>query len=335
MNNVILVDFPEDNSWEFVKAINGYAPFYVEGIPTSSKFYHTKFGTLIRYLLYFMYPLHFVLFKRKKYNRVLAWQQFYGINFAFWCRALHLRKCNYLAVDTFIFKKRGGYLGRLYYNYVRWSINNKYVDKIICYSSTEPKFYSEMFCMPSDKFCFVPLGIDTIKYVDSVKGNYIFSTGRSNRDYDFLVDSMKGSDFNIKIASSEYTFNSKSMNPKVEILSNCYGNDMLKQLAHSFCVVIPLKDTHVSSGQIVILQSMQLGKPVIVTENDTVEDYINNGENGFIIGKDKMELSAVLNRLRNDETLYDAISKNAKSSYESHFSLHSLAKNVWKMIKDK
>lgn len=108
MKNVILVDFHKDNNWEFAKKINEYEPFEVKGIQTNKKFHHTKIGTIIRYLIYFLYPLSFVLCRRQKYDKVIAWQQFYGINFAFWSRLLHVKKLNYLAIDTFIFKRRGG-----------------------------------------------------------------------------------------------------------------------------------------------------------------------------------------------------------------------------------
>lgn len=107
MKNVILVDFNKEGDWEFANKINKYAPFEVKGIQTNKKFHHTKIGTIVRYLIYFLYPLFFVLFKRRHYNKVIAWQQFYGINFAFWCKIFRMRKRNYLAIDTFIYKPRG------------------------------------------------------------------------------------------------------------------------------------------------------------------------------------------------------------------------------------
>lgn len=331
MKNVILVDFHKDNNWEFAKKINEYEPFEVKGIQTNKKFHHTKIGTIIRYLIYFLYPLSFVLCRRQKYDKVIAWQQFYGINFAFWSRLLHVKKLNYLAIDTFIFKRRGGQLGNLYYKYIKWSIDNKYVDKIICYSSTEPEFYAKTFNMPLDKFCYVPLGIDRIENIQTSKGDYVFTTGRSNRDYDFLIDSLSGTEINIKIACSGYTYNGNSNTVNVEVLQNCFGKDMQKELANSFCVVMPLKDTHISSGQLVILLAMQLCKPVIVTENDTAKDYIEDGKTGFFIKKDANTLKQTISKLH-DRELYNEISVNAKNAFEEKFSLSGLAKNIWTQI---
>lgn len=105
MKSVILVDFLKSDRWEFSSKLNEFALFEVKGVQTNGKFYHSKVGTLIRYLIYFLYPLYFVLFHRKQYDMVIGWQQFYGINVAFWCRLFHLRKKNKLIVNTFIYKK--------------------------------------------------------------------------------------------------------------------------------------------------------------------------------------------------------------------------------------
>lgn len=227
----------------------------------------------------------------------------------------------------------GGYLGKLYYRYFKWSIDNKYVDKIICFSSTEPQYYAETFSMPLAKFAYIPLGMARIDGVETVKGDYVFSTGRSNRDYDFLTEALSKTGVKVRIACGGYVYNGDADTQNVDVLQSCYGKDMLEEMGHSFCVVIPLQDTHISSGQLVILQAMQLGKPVIVTENDTAKDYIDNGKNGFIIRKRKEELLDTLDKLKNDGQLYNTISANAQKGFNAKYSLSGLARNIWEQMK--
>lgn len=52
-------------------------------------------------------------------------------------------------------------------------------------------------------------------------------------------------------------------------------------------VVIPLQNLNISSGQLMLLQAMQLGKPIIVTNNCTIYDYIENGKTGLILANEK------------------------------------------------
>lgn len=185
--------------------------------------------------------------------------------------------------------------------------------------------------MAEDKFCFVPLGIGKIEGLAVSKGKYVFSTGRSNRNYDFLIEALAGTNFEIRIACNGYQYKGLSDTSKVTILHNCFGRDMLRELSGAFCVVIPLGNVHISSGQLVILQALQLGKPVIVTENDTVKDYINDGENGYIIKNERDALISRLERIE-DDIIYNTLSKNAKIAFNANNSLDGLAGNIWKAI---
>lgn len=207
------------------------------------------------------------------------------------------------------------------------------MDKIICFSSSEPQYYAETFSIPLAKFAYVPLGMARINGVNTVKGDYVFSTGRSNRDYDFLIEAFSGTDIKVRIACGGYVYRGDADASNVEVLQGCYGKDMLEEMAHSFCVVIPLKDTHISSGQLVILQAMQLGKPVIVTENDTARNYIENGQTGYIIKKDKKDLLDAIKDLRDNSNLYKDISDKAVSVFEEQYSLNGFARHIWEQIK--
>jgi len=50
-------------------------------------FHGSKLNTLKRYWGYFMYPLS-LMRKRKDYDVLIGWQQFYANNLAMWCRLL-------------------------------------------------------------------------------------------------------------------------------------------------------------------------------------------------------------------------------------------------------
>ena len=70
----------------------------------------------------------------------------------------------------------------------------------------------------------------------------------------------------------------KSVPDNIEILADCHDNDFFRELAKCKAVIVPLEDTHISSGQLVIIQAMMYGKPVVVTENDTVKDYVDKAK---------------------------------------------------------
>ena len=128
---------------------------------------------------------------------VLCWQQFYGIAIAFFCRLFHMKKKYQLVIMTFIYKQKKGLAGRLFYHFVKYAITSPYVDKIILTTQSERKKYQEIFGVDEAMFGFAKCG--AIEYQpeefddnELKKKNYLFSTGRSNRDYSFLMQAIEG-----------------------------------------------------------------------------------------------------------------------------------------------
>ena len=76
---------------------------------------------------------------------------------------------------------------------------------------------------------------------------------------------------------------------------------------------------------------MMLKKPVIITENNTATDYIQNGVDGIIIEKTEDALLKALESLENKE-FYDYISNNAREKFEKEFSLTSLGDSIGKLL---
>ena len=210
---------------------------------------------------------------------------------------------------------------------MQYTVQSKYIDRIICFSQNECVYYSKLFNIPEEKIKFCRLGIENIKTssIENKEEKRILSCGRSNRDFEFLYDTLKKTDYNLDIISD----GCKLKNTKnISIYNNIYGQQYYDMLAKSYIVVMPLKDKNISSGQFVILQAMQLGKPVICTESNTATDYIQNGVNGFMIEKSETKLLETINKLFNDSKLYQTISMQAKKYFEENYSIESLGKQV-------
>ncbi len=351
--NVILIDFPKFEKWEFKEGINEKTGLEWEEIEAiSNGIRKGKISNIGRYLKYFLFPLK-VFINRKKYANIIAWQQFYGVLYAFYCRIFHVKKSNNLIVMTFIYKQKNGFLGKLYYKFMKFIVQSKYVDTFICFSKKECKYYANIFKVSQEKFKFCTLGIEKIEIKDKedrmqeqktninrknnmeLKNNNnpkendkertIISCGRSNRDYEFLYNVLKETKYKLNIISDECKLKSFE---NITIYNNVDLQNFLEMLNKSYIVVIPLKNENISAGQLVILQSMQLGKPVICINSNTAEDYIEDGVNGFIIKKDEESLKEIIQKLYNNEELYNEISKNEKETFREKFSQKALAEQV-------
>lgn len=332
MNNSILVDFDASEKWEFLDAIKtATGEEWIVEKSISNRNHGGKFQKLIRYIKYFSMPFRTFL-HRKEYSQVIAWQQFYGLILAFYFRLFRAKHTPDITVMTFIYKpKTLPIIGWLYDKFVRYCVTSEYINKIIVFSEKEKMYYASLLDVQEEKFSSVRLGIedtrDKIPTHKNKKGSYFLSAGRSNRDYSFLLSAW-GDDRQLKIVCDDLMAISGKTN--IEILQDCHGDAYLDLLSKCYAVVIPLSDVHVSSGQLVILQSLMYGKPVIVTENDTVYDYVVSGEDGYIIPKTEIELKTALNLI---EENYEELSSNASKHFKEKFSLYAMGTSIGKIIK--
>lgn len=331
--NIILIDFKDNKDWKFKDVLEKETNLKWKVIETvSNNERKNKLSNIIRYLKYFLCPFSIFLDK-EKYKNIIAWQQFYGLIYAFYCRLFHSKKYNKLVVMTFIYKKKDGMIGKIYYKFMKYIVQSKYIDKFVCFSKKECEDYSTIFNVPKEKFEFCTLGIEKINVEENVKNEkFILSCGRSNRDYEFLYETLKNTEYNVRILSDECNLkNTKN----ITIYNNVFGEEFYKMLSESYLVVIPLVNENISSGQLVVLQAMQMGKPVIVINSITIADYIQDGINGIIIEKDKDILLKKISELYKNTELYGKISLNEKKSSIEKFSVEALGKQISQIVKTK
>lgn len=330
MENVILIDFELHGNWGFRDALEKSTGKRWKVLGLQSNFDHGGYKDLIRYSKYFSFPLS-IFFRKKKYETVLAWQQFYGLILAFYFRLFRVKNGPEIYIMTFIYKAKQSLLGRLYYLFVRYSIESKFVKNIFVYSIHEQEYYSDLFKIPKEVFKPVKLGVED----DANRMNfplpdmgYYLSAGRSNRDYRFLIDAWKRQDRKLKIVSDALQIQEDD---NIEVLDNCYGFDYKTMIAHSHAVIIPLQDEDVSSGQLVLLHAMMFGKPVIITKNNALESYIVDGENGFVIEKTLESIDSALSKIE-DPLIYKKMCENARVHFEKNYSQEKLGEDVGRII---
>lgn len=329
--NVVLADAREEQDWEFVRELRDVTqkPWIVRSwndLDRKAGF----FSTGRRFAGYFLH-MFAVFLQRKRYVSIVAWQQFYGLVFAFYCRLFHVKKCNKLIVMAFIYNKRQGMVGRLYHAFISGVVRSGYVDKFVVYSSCEAAYYAELFQVPQNKFQYLPLGIKKEVMVPKeclkVKSPFLLAAGRSNRDYGFLFRCVEKLPYNIVVLAD--CIGSKTVIPNnVTVFNDVFGMEYLQMLQASAGVLIPLKDTEVSCGQLVMLQAMQYGKPIVVTDSVAVRDYVKDCVNAIVCMKEEEAFRKAVVKLMEDPDLRERLVKNGREMFRDCFTLHALAKNV-------
>ncbi len=325
--NVILVDRDVDESWDFKKTLEkGTGENWSIIKCVTNKYHGNKIKVVWRYILYFLFSFKIFL-KREKYNKIIAWQQFYGLLVVFFCRLFRVKNAPEIYIMTFIYKTKN----KFYYKFINYIVSSKYITKIIVLSDEEKKYYSSIFDVGQDVFFCTRIGVhDLTKKIkaDSICKKYYLSVGRSNRDYKFLRDTWKEDYGELIIICDSYKEEKKR---GITCLDACYGDDYFNYVANCYAQIISLDDENISSGSLSFLYAMMLSKPSIVTENVTVYDYIKSGYSGLVIKKSEEELEKAIKWLEDNEN-YTQMCKNARREYEEKFSEASLGYSIGAMI---
>lgn len=220
----------------------------------------------------------------------------------------------------FIYTERSGrfltLLRRAYF-----SLLFRLVDVVVCYSSFEKVRYGELFPKSAHKFAFVPFGLHVPGSIEadassSVDGRF-FSAGRSGRDYVLLTKVFSNLKYELRIACDLVAVQagcSKSSN--ILWLTDCFGDAYLDEIRRASVVVVPLAVEDISAGQMVVLQAMAFGKPVIVTRTPTMLDYAGVDSGVVLIspGSEK-ELQNAIDLVAGDAVLRNVMGAKSRESY--------------------
>lgn len=272
--------------------------------------------------------------KSRHIGCVLAWQQMYGILPAFFNRYIFHRRNLNISIMTFIYKPKNGLGGKLYRWLVNSAISSKNVSNIFVYSQSEVQHYSTIFPKAKEKFHFVKFGlpVSNTNYTDTAlkNENYFFSTGFSNRDYEFLINVFNNTPLKLKIACPHL----KTAIPQnVEILDNCFGEEMKRQMCNSIAVLIPLKNLNISSGQLVFITAMQLGKPLVITDSIPTRTYLDHNIDAIIVPNDIKQWRDAIDKLINDNEFYDKMCRHNRQHSITEFSIDRLGTDIGRFIR--
>lgn len=333
---VILADFQVDDDWELKKGLEEQTGKKWKVLWwKNTRIENNIFLKLKRLCEYFIHPFG-VFIHRKQYESIVAWQQFYGLIFAFYCNLFKVKKTSELIVLTFIYKKKKGFIGKIYHSFISSVVHSKYVDKFVVFSETEVEYYSKLFEVSKERFQFFPLGIE-VKDVEAtsplpVKKPFLLSAGRTNRDYGFLFSCADELPYSI-VVLTDMLKKDLEVPKNVTLLDNVWGDEYLKYLSECSAILISLENPHLSAGQLSMLQAMHYKKPIIITESYTVDSYVKHEVNALVCKKEKKAFNEAVCRIMTDSELYQRLSENGYRIVNEKFSVRTLGKNIGTILK--
>jgi glycosyltransferase involved in cell wall biosynthesis len=335
--DIFIIDCYKDEVLNFVLALNETTgkSFDIFEKPCNSK--RNLKNDIKRYLVYIFYPLKFV-FSRKKYDYIVAWQQFFALFFAFYSRLFKLKKVNTVVACNYTYKQKSGLAGKMYATIMRYCMQSDYIDYFHVPSKEYAHNCAEYFNVPIEKFIVANFGIEDeyeqmIRFVREHKA-FSLSIGRSNRDFNFLVEAWKKMPSEHRLIIVSDVFKYEGVLPEnIKIKNNVSGINQYPYIVNCSTMIIPIDDGQICSGDTVLLKGMSFKKPVVVTAPSTLaEMYITDGENGICVKKDKKDFCDKMTKLLSDDELIKRLGENGRKCFLEKYSRRTLGENIGRAI---
>ncbi|MBE0427548.1 MAG: glycosyltransferase family 4 protein [Nitrospirae bacterium] len=213
----------------------------------------------------------------------------------------------------------------------------KSVAGLVYHVSSQKKHYDRYFPFLSKKAFFVPFGVDTefFKPLNVKQEDYILSIGYKFRNWLTLINAYS----QIKTKTALKIVGPEDLN--IELPKNVYLqpyvpiNTLKELIAKSKFVVLPLVSLPYAHGQMTLLQSMAMGKAVIVTKVPSTVDYINDLEDALFVRLNDVDdmRNKIEFLLHNPDEIF-RLGENARKTIENKFTEKHMAEGIYKAIRD-
>ena len=330
VKNTIILDFKPLRKWDFLDGVrDATGQEWDTAYCDANDMFHTKRENIERMRRYFAYS--FQIFRRRRdYHTIIAWQQFFGILPAYFGAIFHAEMPKIYLI-AFIYREKHGIAGKWYRHMIRSAFLHGGIQKAFVFSSNEPERYAKDLDLPKSYFIPETVGMHdrAADFVRTDDGMYI-AAGRSNRDYRWLQSAWNDTEIGKLLIISDREKEETADN--ICVRTDIEGDALFERIASCHAVIIPLEDTGISSGQLVAIQAMMMGKPVIATENAGIREYVEDGVTGFVIPKTSNALQEALRAL-SKKSVYREMSRQARLHYENRYSQYEMGIRIGKQIR--
>ncbi len=196
---------------------------------------------------------------------------------------------------------------------------------MITNSTAEIESNAKRFGFPRERIRFVPLNTTIADPVmESRPDGYLFCGGRTLRDYATLSDVILATDLPWHVVVGSGDLQDTPLPARITIHREINRARYLELLRGARIVVLPLLPTERATGQVVLLEAMSYGKPVITTRAPGTIDIVHHGINGFLVEPgDALATKIILHDLLRDHEVCTRIGQQALNDVQHHHTTHS------------
>ncbi len=193
----------------------------------------------------------------------------------------------------------------------------------ILWSGRQVATHAKHFNLPEHHFIFLPFKANHSKRetYDIPIGNFIFAGGNGKRDYKCLIDAVRGTEIPVIISATDPVVRKNiEQLPNVIVIGAPEPAFGQLQAASRFVVIPMIYSGLKGGGEANFCNAMWHKKPVIGVDSIAAEDYILDGETGYVVPSgDVQTLRDRIVTLWNNPTLCDEMGQKGRQHVSMNF----------------
>lgn len=220
-----------------------------------------------------------------------------------------------------------------------WKLHEQF-DQLICVSRAQAKYAIHQLGMPAERVHFVYDKVDHVFFRPQPQvpeGDYILAVGQEQRDYQTLLRAVRDTGFKlIVVASSPWSTSEIDISAghvQAEVRSRIPFTELRDLYAGAKMVVVPLFDVDYAAGVNAALEAMAMGKPLIISKTEGIEDYIVPGETGlYVTPGNADDLRSTIQSLWDVPVERQRLGTNARQVVDSGMNLDHYVQRVVEIV---
>ena len=225
--------------------------------------------------------------KRKDYELVISDQDLVGFFLAILFKLTGARQRHIVICHG---KLAQPHVGRI----MRLLRLQTHIHRFVCYGPAVAERLMTRLKIPSDQIVIVRHAADHEFWRPSFpsRDRLLVSAGMYNRDYETLVEAVRGLDIRVQIVAFSPWVDPRenARSPAAAPLPNVTFTklnqpELRKLYSQALFIAVPLHDNDIQVGSLVVYEAMAMGKAVVVTrtKGQTALGLVREGETGFYV----------------------------------------------------
>ena len=166
------------------------------------------------------------------------------------------------------------------------------VNRFVVHTRIEAELYAEWLSYPMSRFHFVPMQFNAkpevlAEPVDSEA--QIFTTGSGFRDYKTFFTAVDKLGYPTLVVAGDRVLEGLTVPKNVRVNNEMPRPDILRHVRRARVNVLPMNTDGLVAGTVTIAQNLALGRAMVATRRQGVEDYLLEGNTALLVEPDDAE----------------------------------------------